>query len=128
MIAGALNGNRELIVPVRVLDNNEHVHRFEVVVDTGFDGDLTLTPAFIAELGLLFSEPIDMVAATGATFRVDSYEGIVLWRGEKRPVRIIETEGRLLIGINLMWDSLLTAEIIDNGAVTIGQLPAEAIG
>ena len=125
MITGSISWDGDLIALVRVLDANGHVHRFEVVVDTGFGGALSLLPNQIRDLGLLASLPVDMVLATGSNVRVNSYEGTVLWRGERRPIRILEAEGTPLIGINLMWDSLLTAEITENGAVTIGPLPEE---
>lgn len=128
MIAGNVSENGDLIIPIRVLDANKHVHRFEVVVDTGFGGDLSLLPYQIEDLGLLPSSPVDMVLATGLEVLVNAYEGTVLWRGEQRPVRILEAEGTPLIGINLMWGSLLTAEMTDNGEVSIGPLPAGVSG
>ena len=128
MIFGSVSEAGDLIIPIRVLDANGHVHRFEVVVDTGFGGDLSLLQHQIQDLGLRLSSPVDMVLATGLEVVVSSYEGTVLWRGERRPVRILEAEGTPLIGINLMWGSLLNAEITDNGAVTIGPLPAGVSG
>jgi len=128
MIVGNVSENGDLIIPIRVLDANEHVHRFEVVVDTGFGGDLSLLPHQIQDLGLQLSSPVDMVLATGLEVLVNAYEGTVLWRGERRPVRILEAEGTPLLGINLMWGSLLTAEMTDNGSVTIGPLPAGVSG
>ena len=116
------------MVPVRVLDAHGGVHRFEVVVDTGFRGDLSLLPYQIQDLGLQPSLPIDMVLATGLEVVVSSYEGTALWRGERRHIRILEADGTPLVGIGLLWNSLLTAEMTDYGAVTIGPLPAEAIG
>ena len=128
MIGGHVNSHRELVVPVRLLDANEHVHRLEAVVDTGFEGHLSLSPEQISAMELRFSQRIDMVVATGRTFEVNSYFGIVIWRGERRPIRILEAEGDPLIGTALLWGSLLTAEMTDNGAVAIGPLPAGATG
>ena len=124
MIFGSVSEAGDLIIPIRVLDANGHVHRFEVVVDTGFGGDLSLLPCQIEDLGLLPSSPVDMVLATGLEVLVKAYEGTVLWRGEQRPVRILEAEGTPLIGTALLWGNLLTAEMTDHGAVAIGPLPA----
>ena len=128
MITGRINQDGELIAPIRVLDTNGYVHRFEAVIDTGFDGDLSLPGNFVAPLGMPYSEPSEMVVATGRIFDVIAYEGIAIWRGERRPIRIIETEGDPLIGIGLLWGSLLTAEITENGEVTISPLPSETSG
>lgn len=128
MIFGHINQDRELVAPVRVLDANDHVHRYEAILDTGFDGALSLPRHLIQELGLPPTEPIEMVLATGRQVQVNAYAGTVLWRGERRHVRILEAEGSPLIGIALMWGGLLTAEITDNGAVTIGPLAAGVSG
>ncbi len=128
MIEGHVNSHRELVVPVRLLDANEHVHRSEAVVDTGFEGYLSLSPEQIRAMGLRFSQRIDMVVATGRTFEVNSYFAIAIWRGERRPIRVLEAENTPLIGTALLWGSLLTAEVIDNGAITIGSLTAGISG
>ena len=125
MTTGRINQDRELIAPIRVLDANGYVHRFEAVIDTGFDGDLSLPSNLLAPLGMPYSEPGEMVVATGRVFDVIAYEGIAIWRGERRPIRILEAEGDPLIGIGLLWGSLLTDEITDNGEVAISPLPAE---
>ncbi len=112
------------MVPIRMLDADGHIHRFEAIVDTGFTGDLTLPSEHTRELGLIMERPVDAGVANDETFRLNSFRGTVLWRGERRSIRIIESEGTPLIGTALLWDSLLTAEMTDNGAVTIGPLPA----
>ena len=111
-----------------MLDTNEYVHRVEAVVDTGFNGYLALPSDLIRQLGVSATEPVDMGLANDLVITVTAYEGIVLWRGERRPVEILEAEGTPLIGTALLWGSLLTAEVIDNGAVTIGPLTAGISG
>ena len=128
MIAGNVGVRGDLLVPIRLLDANGHVHRVEAVVDTGFNGYLALPSDLIHQLGAHATEPVDMGLATDLVVTVDSFEGIVLWRGERRSVEILEAEGDPLIGTALLWDSLLTAEMTDNGAVTIGPLPAGISG
>ena len=69
-----------------------------------------------------------MTLAADVVINVDVYEGVVIWRGQRRPVKVVEAEGTPLVGLALMWNSLLTAEITENGAVTIGPLPEDASG
>lgn len=128
MIAGNVSPNGELIIPIRVLDERGHVHRVDAVVDTGFNGDLALPPALILQLGIIAAESMEMTLATDLDVIVASYDGIVLWRGERRPIRVLEAEGDPLIGTALLWGSLLTAEMTDNGTVTVGALPAGVSG
>jgi predicted aspartyl protease len=128
MIYGNINDNWDLVVPMWILDANEHVHRFDVVVDTGFNGELTLPIHHIREFQLAPGLPTDITMANGATETFDVFFGTLLWRGQRRAVQVVETEGTPLIGIGLLWGSLLTAEMTDNGAVTIGPLPAGVTG
>ena len=128
MITGNVSPNGDLLVPIRMLDEDGHVHRLEAVIDTGFNGHLSLPPNVIQELGLPIRAPVDMVVATDVTFTVDSYRGTILWRGQHLRVPVLAAEGTPLIGTALLWGSLLTAEMIDNDAVAIGPLPAGASG
>ena len=128
MMYGSISTRRELIIPIRLLDTNGHIHRYEAIGDTGFTGHLTFPSEHTRELGLVTDQPVDALVANEETFRFNSYRGIVLWQGERLSIRIIETEGTPLIGIGLLWGSLLTAEITDDGAVTISPLPVETSG
>ena len=128
MISGWIGGNQELVMPLRVLDANEHVHRIEANIDTGFNGHLTLPPDLPQLLGLAAAKPLDLRMANDAIETFPTFRGIVLWRNQRRTVRIIESEGTPLMGTALLWDSLLTAEMTDNGTVTIGPLPAGISG
>lgn len=128
MTNGWISDNWELVVPVRVLDGKEHVHRIEAHIDTGFNGQITLPPDFIELLGLEPAQPIALTMANGERETFPTFFGAVLWHGHRRSARIIESEGVPLIGTELLWGSLLTAEMTDNGAVTIGPLPAGVSG
>ena len=128
MTPGRINQDRELVVRVEVLDWDEKIHPVDCVVDTGFGGELTLPPMVIYQLGLELIESIIAIAANEERLRLNAYRGIVLWENHRREVRILEAEGTPLIGIALLWGSLLTAEITDDGEVTISPLPAETSG
>ena len=126
MIIGSINDNGDPTIPIRVLDANGHVHRIVAVVDTGFNGYLSLLPHQIRELGLGPPQSVDMTVATDAVFRLNSYPGIVLWNGERLPVVVVESEGTPLVGLALLWGSLLSVEVTEHGAVTISPLPSSA--
>ena len=128
MTGGWISDNRELVMPLRILDANGHVHRVEANIDTGFNGHLTLPPDSLELLGLASDRPLELRMANNETETFSTFRGIALWQGQRRTVRIIESEGAPLIGTALLWGSLLTAEITDNGAVTIGPLPDEVSG
>ena len=124
MIFGSVNPNRELVVPLRMLDANGHLHRFEAVVDTGFNGDVTMPAREIGELNLPPDDPVVVTMANNESQTFDAHRGIVLWDGRRLSVQVIAAEGRLLIGTELLWGSLLSAELTEYGEVTISPLPS----
>ena len=52
MITGVVTSQREAIVHLAVHDRDGREHEVEAIIDTGFDGSLTLPPSVIAALGL----------------------------------------------------------------------------
>lgn len=124
MIVGSINRNGELIVPLRMLDANGHLHRFDAMIDTGFNGDVAMPLLQIRELALTPDDAVVVTMANDESELFDTYHGSVIWDGQRLPVQVIATEGRLLIGTDLLWGSLLSAEITEHGAVTISPLPS----
>lgn len=122
MIHGQISPSLDLIVPVYVLDQNDHAHRLEAAVDTGFTGDLTLPPDRIRRLGLVPGESIDLTMANDATESFATYYGSVLWRGARIEIQVVEAAGTPLIGMSLLLGNLLTAAIDYGGAITISPL------
>ena len=52
MITGSVNSALEATLRLAAHDPTGQAHEFEAVIDTGFNGFLTLPPALIAALGL----------------------------------------------------------------------------
>ena len=93
MIAGFVNQDFEPIVPVAILDINGYRWRQEVVVDTGFDSDLTLDAEFIEQLGFTPAGQTEMTLADGQTVKAAIYyEATVIWDGDYRGVYVMESE------------------------------------
>lgn len=124
MIFGSIDDSGDLTIPIRVLDANGHVHRIVAVVDTGFNGHISLLPHQIRELRLWPPQSVAMAVANGVIISVNAYSGVVIWQGERRPVEVIEAEGTPTVGLALLWGSLLAVEITEHGAVTISPLPS----
>ena len=128
MIHGHISPDLDLIVPVYILDQNGYAHRLEAAIDTGFTGELSLPSHWIRRLGLVPREPLEFTLANAVTESFDTYYGSMLWHGSRVEIRVIAAEGMPLIGVSLLLDSLLTAAIAYNGAVTISPLPNTAAG
>jgi clan AA aspartic protease len=87
------------------------------VVDTGFAGHLALRSEAIAALGLSFVRTIAATLADDSSIDVDAYSADVLWDGEPRPVTVIATGMRPLLGASMLAGYRLEVEFEDGGFV-----------
>jgi predicted aspartyl protease len=71
-----------LHLTVRGPDGQEQ--EVEVVLDTGFDGHLTLPSAAITTLGLNYTGESITTLADGHAVELPFYEAVVLWDGQER--------------------------------------------
>ena len=125
MITGHVNRRMEAIIPIALLDSNGALWRHEVVVDTGFNGDLTLPADFIRQLG--FAEPGQLLAelADGQVIMCNYHHIIILWEGFRRSVEVMESETQSLLGTNLLRGRMLMMQMIDGGDVIIDDLTGQ---
>ncbi len=119
MITGTVNAHREAIIHIAVLDASGQPHEFDAVVDTGFNGALTLPAATIAVLGLAWRNRGSAILANGAVEDCDIYTGIALWDNRPRSILIEAAETIPLIGMRLMSGYRIIIEDVDGGTVTI---------
>lgn len=63
MIEGAVNGAREVVIPIRVGQAETEARTFEAVIDTGYGGYLTLPEQVVDELALALSDFVEVVVA-----------------------------------------------------------------
>ena len=121
MIYGTVNYNLEPVVTIQIQDNQGRLQSYEVVIDTGFSGELALPYFVIDHLGLhyrgLSQEP--WTTATGHRESIPEYVGTVNWYGQSRTVTVLETDGELLLGTSLLSGSLLYVDFRRNGQVLL---------
>jgi clan AA aspartic protease len=87
VIVGVVNSAREAIIPLRVRGPTGQERDVDAIIDTGFDGFLTLPPAAIAALGLAWlSRGLATLADGNPTF-YDVYEATVIWDGRSITIR-----------------------------------------
>ncbi len=119
MIFGYVNRNLDPIVAVFVVDGNGYRWRQEVVVDTGFNGDLTLPAEFVDHLGLVLVGQTELTLATGQTADANQYQATAIWDGEPLDVDVMESENQYLLGTNLLHGRTLTVQMWEGGDVVI---------
>ncbi|GEM_PF-783925 len=76
----------------------------EFVVDTGFEGFLTLPLAVVNELQLPYVARIDANLADDSSIAAFAYRVIVVWNGIEREVIVLGIGRRPLIGTALLED------------------------
>ena len=107
---------------VHLVAHDGRVFSVEVVLDTGFEGQLALPSEVIARAGMSYFDDYTVEMANGLSVTWPGYEGQVLWRGRKRDVLVLESAGELLLGMNLLWRNRLTMDVHANGPITIEEL------
>jgi clan AA aspartic protease len=119
MILGLVNNYREAVIGLIVRRPTGQEQEIEAVIDTGFNGSLSLPPALIAQLGLQFRRRGRAILADGSDIIFDIYEATVIWDGQPRRVAVDEADTDPLVGMGLLHGYELTIEVVKDGGVTI---------
>src|SRR5579862_9650781 len=102
MITGAINANLDAIVRLTVRGPTGRTRRIGAVIDTGFNGCLTLPPALIAELEFPWHRRAFAELGDGSEVVFDVYRAVVTWDRRRRKIRIDEADTTPLIGMELL--------------------------
>ena len=122
MIRGTVFPNRQALIAVALLDTAGQFQPFEFVLDTGFDGDLSLPARTLQTLAIRRLLPSIAELADGSRMMVPTWAATALWDGERRTVSIMESEGEPLLGMNLLWGNHIALEAKDFGGVVIERM------
>ncbi len=71
--------------------SNQPDIEIEFVIDTGFEGALTLPPKAVAALGLPYYQEIDANLANDSSVSVDVYKASIVWNGKECNVAVLAT-------------------------------------
>jgi clan AA aspartic protease len=123
MMTGLVTAGREAVIRLPVRGTRGREVRVEAVIDTGFNGFLTLPARLIADLALPFATATRAVLGDGSRVDVDVFEGIVLWDNRERDVAVLAAEGGVLVGMSMLSGYRLTLDVEDGGSVLVEALP-----
>lgn len=123
MMTGSVNTHREPIIRLTARGQAGQDLEVEAVIDTGFNGSMSLPSALIAMLGLAWRRRGRALLADGSESVFDIYEATVVWDGQPRRVAVDAADTDPLIGMSLLYGYELTIQAIDGGNVTIKELP-----
>jgi clan AA aspartic protease len=122
MITGVVNVKGEAILRVVVSDLATQRIVIDAVIDTGYNGFLTLPSSTIVALGLRWRGSEDVILGDGSVHKFDAYAGRIIWDGEYRIVKIHESNTDSLLGVGMLYGYELCIETIDGGMVKIKAL------
>ncbi len=89
------------------------------MIDTGFNGYLTLPPLLVSELGLSVVGDGEAVLADGSETLFDIYGITVLWDGQPRLIEAGAAGVNPLVGMSLLNSHDLDVEVVVGGSVFI---------
>jgi clan AA aspartic protease len=123
MKTGTVNPSREAVIAWEVLGSAHRRQHVEAVIDTGFNGYLSLPGDTINNLTLPLVGNRRAALGDGTVVAVDVYLARVLWHEREREVLVLLTGDVPLLGMSLLFGSRVTIDVVDNGDVVIAELP-----
>lgn len=122
MITGVVTERREAVIRVKVRGPAGQDREIKAVIDTGFDGWLSLPPSIVSELDLVWHRRGRALLADGSESVFDIYEATVEWDGQLRRIPVDQAETFPLVGMSLLEGYELVVQIQPNGPVTVRAL------
>ncbi len=122
MIEGVVNAAYEAVVTLPLRGPDGRSREVDAVVDTGYNGFLTLPSSVVAELGLPYRGHSEAILADGSVAEFDVYGVTVSWDGSARNVSVNVADSAPLVGMLLLDRHNLNIDVEDGGRVVIQAL------
>lgn len=119
MITGIVNEYREAVIPLVVRGPSGQEVQIQAIIDTGFNGFLTLPPQVVMTLGLVRLSRGRAQLADDRETIFDIYSSTVLWDGHLREVETDAVASTPLVGMSLLHGSELYVHAVEGGLVRI---------
>ena len=119
MIEGVVNAAYEAVVTLPLRGPEGQYREIDAVIDTGYNGFLTLPTPVVAELGLAFGGISRATLANGSVVAFDVYDVTVIWDGFARYVSANAADSTPLVGMSLLDMHDLSIRVRDGGRVLI---------
>jgi clan AA aspartic protease len=119
MIQGTVIGFQAQIGVLFCLPGRSQILEIQCVVDTGFEGFLTLPPAAVSQLQLPYLTNLNANLADNSSVQTDVYLATIVWNGIETNVAVLAMGRRPLIGTALLRDYHLGIDFCDGGTVIV---------
>jgi clan AA aspartic protease len=122
MITGIINADFEPIIPLPVCGSDGKIHTQDAIVDTGFNGWLSLPPSLISQLNLRWKRRGRAILGDGSECIFNVYEAVVVWDGVLLTIPIDEADSEPLVGMSLMEGYQLIVQVFEGGRVELSKV------
>jgi clan AA aspartic protease len=122
MITGIVNADFEPIIPLSVCGSDGKIYTQDAIVDTGFNGWLSLPPSLIAQLNLRWKRRGRAILGDGSECIFNVYEAAVVWDGVILTIPIDEADSEPLVGMSLMEGYQLIVQVFEGGRVELSKV------
>jgi clan AA aspartic protease len=122
MITGIVNADFEPIIPLSICGSDGKVYTQDAIVDTGFNGWLSLPPDLIAELNLKWKRRGRAILGDGSECVFNVYEAVLVWDGNFLTIPIDEADSEPLVGMSLMKGYQLMVQVFEGGRVELSKV------
>ena len=119
MITGVVSADREATIRLSIRTPDGEELEVELVIDTGFNGWISLPSTLVSELGLPWRRRGRGELADGSETIFDIYEATIVWDGQLRRVWVDEIDAAPLLGMALLDAHELMIQVWTGGSVTI---------
>ena len=119
---GRVNQQREAILKLVIIGDENNKIAVDAVIDTGFNGDLILPIQIVSELGLVPQGYQKATLGDGTISQFRVYAGTVIWDGDRKLVEVNSATTGILIGMGLLDGYKLEVNATPNGDVSIIRL------
>ncbi len=123
MITGVVTETRQAVVNLVVCSSlDDRTSKIEAVVDTGYNGFLTLPPETVEELALPKLGTVFATLGDGSKMGMACFLATVLWGSDERDVVVLQAGQASLLGMGMLLGHRLSVDVENDGFVRIEPL------
>ena len=119
---GVVTERRDAILRIVLCNANGLQQTYDTVVDTGYNGWLTLSSELISSLGFRWQRFGRALLADGSESVFNVYEGTIIWDGQRLNVDIVELDADALVGMSLMYGYGLVLPVLSGATFLIRKI------
>jgi clan AA aspartic protease len=114
--------DKKIVLPVKLLLSSDTILSVDFVVDTGFNGYLTLPVGAVGAMNLpLFSTTI-AILADGTRAEIPTHVATIDWHDRELLIPVLAMGTKPLLGIGLLERCRLVVEFTEDGSIELKKL------